>query len=122
MKADLFEGEVENYIGKGAGFLLQRYSAEKARIEAFKRSLAVTEEEKDGDIVLHLIDPDTGGQIEIICRVGGKIDLQTNGFPGQTCMKFQDFENALGKREDFAPTMEMYQEEPVTDTEHIYTS
>lgn len=122
LKADLFNGQVEKYIGKDAGLLLQRYSAEKARIEAFKRSLSVTEGEKDGDIVLHLMDPDTGGQIEIICRVGGKIDLQTNGFPGQTCMKFQDLENALGKREDFKPTMEMYQEAPITDTEHIYTS
>lgn len=122
ISADLYGNQVEKYIGQGAGLLMQRYAVEKTRIEAFKKSLAVTESTKDSDIVLTLTDIDTGGQINVVCHIDGKIDLKTTGFPGEACMKFQDLESALGHREDFIPTMEMYEVEPLNGTEHIYTS
>lgn len=122
VSADLFANQVEEYIGKDAGLLMQRYSAEKVQIEAFKRSLAVTSTTRDGDIVLTLTDTDTGGQINVVCHIGGKIDLNTTGFPGETCMKFQDLESALGHREEFSPTMEMYMEKPLDATESVYTT
>ena len=120
VQADLYNGQVEQYVGKNAGLLTQRYAAEKARIEAFKHSLAVTEENEGSNIVLTLIDTDTGGQIKVVCHVGGDIEVKTSGFPGQSCMKFQDLESALGARESFSPTMEMYEEEPMVGEEHIY--
>lgn len=122
MSADLFNNQVEQFIGSGAGLLMQQYAAEKVRIEAFKRSLAVTSAKRDNDIVLTLTDIDTGGQINVVCHLGGKIDLNTTGFPGETCMKFQDLESALGHREEFSPTMEMYMEKPADATESIYTT
>ncbi len=122
MSADLYSNQVEQYIGSGAGLLMQEYSAEKVRIEAFKRSLAVTSVKRGDDIILTLTDIDTGGQINVVCHVGGKIDLNTTGFPGETCMKFQDLESALGHREEFSPTMEMYMEKPSDATESIYTT
>ena len=122
MSADLYSNQVEQYIGSDAGLLMQEYSAEKVRIEAFKRSLAVTSAKSDSDIVLTLTDIDTGGQINVVCHLGGKIDLNTSGFPGETCMKFQDLESALGHREEFSPTMEMYMEKPADATESIYTT
>jgi len=73
VQADLYNGQVEQYVGKNAGLLTQRYAAEKARIEAFKHSLAVTEENEGSNIVLTLIDTDTGGQIKVVCHVGGDI-------------------------------------------------
>lgn len=121
VSADLFDHQVEQYVGKDAGLLMQSYSAEKVRIEAFKRSLAVTSSNRGNDIILTLTDIETGGQINVICHIGGKIDLNTTGFPGEACMKFQDLESALGHREEFAPTMEMYMEKPSDATEAIYT-
>ena len=50
VQADLYNGQVEQYVGKNAGLLTQRYAAEKARIEAFKHSLAVTEENEGSNI------------------------------------------------------------------------
>lgn len=120
VSADLYGQHVEKYVGRDCGLLMQKYAAEKVRIEAFKRSLAVTEATLDSDIILTLTDIDTGGQINVACHLGGKIDLKTTGFPGESCMKFQDLESALGYREEFAPTMEMYQEKPVEGTEQIY--
>lgn len=122
ISADLFDRQVELYVGKDCGLLMQHYAAEKVRIEAFKRLLAVTKATKGEDIILTLTDVDTGGQINVTCHVGGKIDLKTTGFPGETCMKFQDLETAIGHREEFTPTMEMYQERPFDGTESIYTS
>lgn len=121
ISADLYSNQVEKYIGQDAGLLMQRYAAEKTRIEAFKKGLAVTEFNKDNDIILTLTDIDTGGRINVVCHIGGKIDLKTSGFPGETCMRFQDLESALGYREIFTPTMEMYEAEPFSGTEHIYT-
>lgn len=119
MKADLWNGQVEKYVGANAGLLMQQYSVEKARIEAFKKALAVTEANDGDDIVLTLTDSETGGQINIICHIGGKIDIKTSGFPGQSCMKFQDLESALGAREEFSPTMEMYEAEPTKENEQV---
>lgn len=119
MKADLYSGEVEKYVGPNAGLLMQRYAAEKARIEAFKKVLAVTESNEGDDIVLTLTDFETGGQIKIVCHIGGKIDIKTSGFPGQSCMKFQDLESALGNREEFYTTMEMYEPETIQESEHV---
>lgn len=119
LKADLYDGQVEKYLGPNAGLLMQQYAAEKARIEAFKKSLAITEANDGDDIVLTLTDSETGGQINIVCHIGGKIDVKTSGFPGQSCMKFQDLESALGARSEFTPTMEMYEAEPNKETEHI---
>ncbi len=119
LKADLYKGQVEKYVGPNAGLLMQRYSAEKARIEAFKKSLAITEVNDGDDIVLTLTDSETGGQIKVVCHIGGEIDVKTSGFPGQSCMKFQDLESALGANLEFTPTMEMYEAEKSMESEHI---
>lgn len=121
MKADLFDGEVEKYLGPGANILMQQYATEKVRIEAYKHSLAVAELHEADDIILTLTDTDTGGQINIICHLGGKIDLKTTGFPGQSCMKFKDLEDALGISTGFEPTMEFYEADPSHETEVIST-
>lgn len=122
MKADLWNGQVEQYVGPNAGILMQQYAVEKARIEAFKKSLAVTESKDGNDIVLTLTDSESGGQISIVCRIGGKVDIKTHGFPGQSCMKFQDLESALGAREEFHSTMEMYEAEPNQASESVKTT
>ena len=119
ISADFFGGYVERYVGPNAGILIQQYSAEKVRIEAYKKSLAVTEERDGTDIILTLTDTDTGGQVIAICHEGGGIEVRTQGFPGESCMKFEDLENALGSLEERKATMEMYQEEPLCGTEHI---
>lgn len=122
LKADLWGGDVEKYVGPNAGLLLQQYAVEKARIEAFKKALAVTEAKENNDIILTLTDSETGGQINIICHIGGKIDVKTCGFSGQSCMKFQDLEAALGARVEFSPTMEMYETEKISENEFIKNS
>ena len=119
MKADLYKGHVEKYVGPDAGLLKQQYSVEKARIEAYKTNLAVTETVEGQDIILTLTDPDTGGQIITVCHVGGKIDIRTTGFPGSACMKFKDFESALGTTEEFGYTPEYYEAETVTENEEV---
>lgn len=121
LKADLWGGDVEKFVGPNAGLLMQRYSVEKAKIEAFKKALAVTETTKGDDIVITTTDYETGGQIEIICHIGGKIEVKTSGFPGSSCMKFQDLEAALGSQEEFSPTMEFYEDEPNSESEEIKT-
>lgn len=121
LKADLWGGNVEKFVGPNAGLLMQRYSVEKAKIEAFKKALAVTESTRGNDIVITTTDYETGGQVEIICHIGGKIEVKTSGFPGSTCMKFKDLEEALGSQEEFSPTMEFYENEPDKATEEIST-
>lgn len=121
LQADLFGNNVEKYVGPDAGLLMQRYSVEKAKIEAFKKALAVTETTKGNDIVVTTTDYETGGQVEIICHIGGKIEVKTSGFPGSSCMKFKDLEAALGSQEEFTPTMEFYAAEPNSETEEIKT-
>lgn len=115
MQADLYSGNVEKEIGPNAGLLMQRYAAEKTRIEAFKRALSVCEKEEGNDIILTLLDSETGGQIQVVCHMGGETEVRTSGFPGQSCMKFSDLETALGSRESFSPTMEMYDPESNMD-------
>lgn len=108
VKADMYDGEVSRYVGKNAGILLQQYSAEKVKIEAFQRGLSVTENEEKGMITLTLTDEESGGQISVVCYSGGKTEIKTSGFPGQGCMKFRDLDEALGSTESFKETMEMY--------------
>lgn len=119
IKADFYKGYVEKYLGAGAGLLMQSYAVEKTKMEAYKRSLAVTEARDGEDIILTLMDTDTGGQIIVTCPPGGKINVKTQGFPGQSCMKFQDLEKALGAQEEFQATMEMYEAEPICGTEYL---
>lgn len=119
LEADLWGDNVKKYVGPDAGLLMQRYSVEKAKIEAFKKALAVTETTKGNDIVITTTDYETGGQVEIICHIGGKIEVKTSGFPGSSCMKFQDLEAALGSQEEFTPTMEFYESEPNRQIEEI---
>ncbi len=122
MKADLWGGQVEQYVGPNAGLLMQQYSVEKTRIEAFKKALAVTESKEGSDIILNLTDYETGGQLNVVCKIGGKIEVKASGFPGQSCMKFKDLESALGSTEECYPTMEMYEAEPIKENEQVNIS
>ena len=114
LEADFFNGYVSRYVGQNGDTLMQHYTAEKAKIEAFQRGLSVTEEEKDNTIILTLTDQDTGGQIIIECYPGGNSQVKTQGFQGQGCMKFRELEEALGHTDTITPTDEMYL--PETDT------
>lgn len=114
LEADFFAGHVSKYVGNDCSKLLQQYTVEKAKIEAFQKGLNVTEEEKGNTIILTLTDQDTGGQIVIECYPGGDSQVKTQGFAGQSCMKFRDIEEALGHTEKITPTDEIYL--PETDT------
>lgn len=120
IEADMYGGYVKEYVGEGAGLLLQQYAVEKVKIEAFKNALSVTQRECKNNIVLNLIDPDQGGQIEVTCFPNGKTEVKTVGFPGESCMRFKSIEEALGSTESIEPTMEMYQEDE--NNEHIFIS
>lgn len=119
IKADFYGGHVAKYVGADAGLLTQSYAVEKAKMEAYKKALAVTETKDGSDIILTFTDTETGGQMIAICHEGGKIDIRTQGFPGQSCMQFKDLEAALGNLEEFKPTMEMYEAEPINGAEYI---
>lgn len=119
--ADFFGGHVAKYVGANAGLLTQSYAVEKTKIEAFKRSLAVTEKKEANDVILTLTEPETGGQVIVTCHEGGKIDVKTQGFAGQSCMKFKELEESLGSLESQKATMEMYEAEPINSTEYVRT-
>ena len=114
LEADFYNGYVSRYVGNNGDKLMQQYTVEKAKIEAFQRGLSVTEEEKGNTIILTLTDQDTGGQIVIECYPGGNSQVKTQGFQGQGCMKFRELEEALGHTDTITPTDEMYL--PETDT------
>lgn len=119
IEADFFQNHVSRYIGQDGNLLMQKYAVEKARIEAFKNGLGVTEKNENGLTTLTLIDPDTGGEIQIDCYPGGKTEVKTSGFQGQGCMKFKNIEESLGEIEKVSHTDEFYLPEPETAVEVV---
>lgn len=122
LEADFFAGEVSKYLGSNCNILMQQYSAEKVKIEAFQRGLNVTEESTLESTKLTLTDQETGGQIFVTCYLGGKTEIKTAGFQGQSCMKFKEIEEALGSIESTTLTDEFYMKEKETGVETIKTS
>ena len=119
IKADFYGGHVAKYVGADAGLLTQSYAVEKAKMEAYKKALAVTETKDGSDIILTFTDTETGGQMIAISHEGGPHDIRPPGLAGQACMQFKDLEAALGNLEEFKPTMEMYEAEPINGAEYI---
>lgn len=111
LEADWWGGHVANYVGQGGSRLMQRYAVEKAKIEAYKKGLAVTETQKNDSISLIMIDYESGGQITVECDPNGETQVRTSGFQGETCMKFRDLEEALGVTESISFTDEYYASE-----------
>lgn len=106
--ADLYDSEVERYIGVRGNTLLQKYAAEKTRQEAFQRGLSVTESEEDGKTILTLMDTETGGELKISCNKNGKIKVHASGFQGGACMKFKELEESLGIVDECELTADYY--------------
>lgn len=121
LEADFWGNHVSKYVGSNGEMLMQKYAAEKARIEAFKNGLGVTEKSENDLITLTMTDPDSGGQIIVECCPGGETKVKTTGFQGQGCMKFRNIEEALGETEKLTHTDEYYLDEPETAVEAVYT-
>ncbi len=122
LEADFYQNHVSRYVGRNGNLLVQKYAVEKARIEAFKRGLSVTEKNEDnGCIEMTMIDPDSGGQISVQCYPGGETEVKTSGFQGQSCMKFRDIEEALGVTESISHTDEFYLAEQERGAEVVHT-
>ena len=121
LEADFWQDHVSKYVGANGDLLMQQYSVEKTRIEAFKNGLGVTEKSEHGVTTLTLIDPDSGGQIFVDCYPGGRTEVKTTGFQGSSCMRFRSIEQALGATDSFSHTDEFYLAEPETAVEEVHT-
>lgn len=121
LEADFYGSHVSRYVGQNGSLLMQKYAAEKARIEAFKNGLGVTEKTENDLITLTMTDPDTGGQITVECSPDGETHVRTSGFQGQGCMKFRNIEEALGVTEKLTHTDEFYLPEKETAVEFVHT-
>lgn len=118
LRADLWAGEVEHYIGVQGNKLMQQYAIEKAKREAFQRGFAVTsEKQENGKKQVTLMDPATGGELNLVCDENGRITTKASGFQGDSCMKFKELEESLGLIDEQQLTGDYYivtsQEEPV---------
>lgn len=120
LEADFYGKHVSKYLGENGELLMQKYAVEKARIEAFKNGLGVSEKTEGSLITLTMIDPDSGGQITVECCLGGKTQVKTSGFSGQECMKFKKIEEALGESLKFTYTDEFYLLEKNSGLEFAY--
>ena len=76
LEADFYGSHVSKYVGSNGSLLVQKYAAEKARIEAFKNGLGVTEKSENDLITLTMTDPDSGGQITVECRPDGETQVR----------------------------------------------
>lgn len=104
--ADFYEGHVEKYIGPQGSELLRQYSIEKLKIEAKKNGYKVYEA---GDGKLKLMDKKSGGKAIVSIGSDGKINVETSGFKGTSCMNFGIIEKALGHIDDIKKKPEYYQ-------------
>jgi len=121
LEADFYGSHVSTYVGHEGGLLMQKYAAEKAKIEAFKNGLGVTEKTVNDLLMLTMTDPDSGGQIIVECSTDGETQVRTSGFQGQGCMKFRNIEEALGVTEKITHTDEFFVSEPETAVEVVHT-
>ena len=106
INADFYGGHVEEYIGPNGSELLRQYSIEKLKIEAKKHGYKVYDA---GNGALKLIDKISGGKAIVSVCPDGKINVETSGFKGQSCMNFSIIEKALGKIDDVKKKPEYYQ-------------
>jgi len=104
LNADFYQGHVEKHIGHKGEKLLRQYSIEKLKIEAKKNGYKVYPTEEG----MKIMDPKTGGKVEVKILPNGQIDIKTSGFKGQSCMKFAEIEKVLGKIESCKKTSEYY--------------
>lgn len=104
--ADFYEGHVERFIGCQGSELLRQYSIEKLKIEAKKNGYKVYPAEEGK---LKLIDKKSGGKAIISFDSDGKINVETSGFKGKTCMNFGIIEKALGHIDSTKKKPEYYQ-------------
>ena len=120
MSADLFKGDVERYVGTQGNRLLREYAVEQARGEAHQRGFSIMSEEVKGTrATLVVLDPETGGKLNVVCDENGKIHTETTGFQGDSCMKFKEMEEALGAVEETGLTSEYYATVSQNDTVDI---
>lgn len=123
-EADFYSSFVSRYVGDNCNLLMQKYAAEKAKIEALKNGLIVTEKTENEFITLTMTDPDTGGQIIVNCLTNGETRIKTIGFQGSTCMKIRGIEEVLGTTETLDYTDEFFCSESVSvdEVEVVHTT
>ncbi len=95
LTADWYGGHVAKSIGEKGSLLAQRYAVEKAIIEARRHGFFVAERQKERDILLTVRDTD-GASLKVWCQPDGNMVCQPDGIFGEGCMKFLDYEKALG--------------------------
>ena len=103
--ADFYDGHVERFIGKNGNELLRQYSMEKLKIEAKKNGYKVYE----SGASIKLINKNNGGKAVVNIGDDGKINVETSGFKGQSCMNFGIIEKALGSISNIKKKPEYYQ-------------
>ncbi len=106
INADFYGGHVEKFIGPRGSELLRQYSIEKLKIEAKKNGYNVYEA---GEGKLKLMDKKSGGKAIVSIGEDGKINVETSGFKGQSCMNFGIIEKALGHIDNVKKKPEYYQ-------------
>lgn len=106
LDADFYEGHVEKIIGPQGSELLRQYSIEKLKIEAKKNGYKVYDA---GGGALKLMDKNSGGKAIVSIGDDGKINVETSGFKGQSCMNFGIIEKALGHIDSIKKKPEYYQ-------------
>jgi len=104
--ADFYGGHVERFIGCQGSELLRQYSIEKLKIEAKKNGYKVYEA---GEGKLKLMDRKTGGKAIVSFDSEGKINVETSGFKGKSCMNFGIIEKTLGQIDSINKKTEYYQ-------------
>ncbi len=121
IKADLYNGEVEKYIGSNGDILLQQYAIEKAKLEGRKRGFSVSEEKLDEKTTEVISRDPAGGALHIFCLKGGEVRIQVEGVSGKNCTKFYEYEEAMGYVEDRQLTAAYYAEDqnPVAAQHYI---
>lgn len=106
INADFYEGHVERYIGPQGSELLRQYSIEKLKIEAKKNGYKVYPAENGA---LKLMDKVSGGKAIVSIDSDGKLNIETSGFKGKSCMNFGIIEKALGHIDSVKKKPEYYQ-------------
>jgi hypothetical protein len=107
LTADWYGGHVARSLGGNGDLLIQRYAVEKAIIEARRRGFFVSERQEGKDILLTVRDND-GSALKIWCQPGGKTVCRPEGVFGASCMKFLEYEKALGFIEEHHKTGNYY--------------
>lgn len=104
IRADFFDGYVEDVIGRNGSILLREYGEEIIKKTAKELHLSVTHPEKDVYKLRSPQDPN-GGYMLVHFEENGEVRFQPKGIKGKNCSKFIGVEDALGKitKREFLP-------------------